>query len=332
MVSAVTVSGMRMPRMKAKTGCDGLYHCMSRIVGGEFLLGSQEKEEFVRRMWHLADFLEVEVLDYAVMSNHYHQLVRVPGVVDVSNSQLLAKLKRYYGERSRKALVFESALAKGEEIAEALRQKYLRRIGNISEFEKILKQGYSSWYNRRQKRRGTLWMERFKSLLVEDTLDTRNIMAAYIDLNPVRAEMVEDPKNYRFCGYGAAMGGDLRCRNGILAVMGMTDWEAASAQYRIYLMERGHVEVATKKGKVTRELLLETLKQGGQLPRSELLRLRVRYFTDGLVLGTEAFVEDVFQQFRSHFGEKRRSGSRALRGFSGSDLKVVRDLRIDPIS
>lgn len=149
---------------------------------------------------------------------------------------------------------------------------------------------------------------------------------------PKQRVVVEDPKNYRFCGYGAAMGGDLRCRNGILAVMGMTDWEAASARYRIYLMERGHVEAATKKGKVTRELLLETLKQGGQLPRSELLRLRVRYFTDGLVLGTEAFVEDVFQQFRSHFGEKRRSGSRALRGFSGSDLKVVRDLRVDPIS
>jgi hypothetical protein len=90
--------------------------------------------------------------------------------------------------------------------------------------------------------------------------------------------------------------------------------------------------VAGKKGKVSRNLLLETLKQNGQLPRSELLRLRVRYFSDGLVLGTEAFVEDVFEQFRSHFGEKRKSGARALRGFSGSGLNVIRDLRIDPIS
>ena len=328
----MSMSGMRTPRIKARAGCDGLYHCMSRIVGGAFLLGPQEKEEFVRRMWHLAEFLEVEVLDYVVMSNHYHQLVRVTGVVEIDNLQLLAKLKRYYGAGSREARLFESALALGETSAEALRQKYLRRIGKISEFEKILKQGFSSWYNRRQKRRGTLWMERFKSVLVEDTLDARSLLAAYIDLNPVRAEMVVDPKNYRFCGYGAAMGGDQRCRRGILAVMGLTEWNGASARYRTLLMERGHVERANKIGTVSRELLLETLKQGGQLPLSELLRLRVRYFSDGLVLGTAAFVEDVFQQFRCHFGEKRQSGSRSIRGLSGSDLKVIRDLRIDPLS
>jgi hypothetical protein len=305
---------------------------MSRIVGGDFLLGEKEKEEFVNRMWRLADFLDIEVLDYVVMSNHYHQLLRAPGVVRVSNEQLLAKLKLYYGAGSREVRVFELTLARDKKGTRALRRKYLRRIGNISEFEKILKQGFSGWYNRLHKRRGTLWMERFKSVLVEDTLDARSIIAAYIDLNPVRAEMVEDPKNYRFCGYGAAMGGDLRCRKGILEVMGMTDWEEAAAQYRLHLIERGHVEVAGKTGKVSRDLLLETLKQNGQLPRSELLRLRVRYFSDGLVLGTEAFVENVFEQFRSHFGERRKSGARALRGYSGSGLNVIRDLRIDPIS
>jgi hypothetical protein len=121
-------------------------------------------------------------------------------------------------------------------------------------------------------------------------------------------------------------------RKGILAVMGMTDWEGASAQYRLHLVERGHVEVAGKKGKVSRDLLLATLKQNGQLRRSELLRLRVRYFTDGLVLGTEGFVENVLEQFRSHFGEKRKPGARALREYSGSGLNVIRELRIDPIS
>ena len=44
-------------------------------------------------------------------------------------------------------------------------------------------------------------------------------MAAYIDLNPIRAEMVEDPQEYRWSGYGAAMGGDP------LAVEGLRgDW------------------------------------------------------------------------------------------------------------
>jgi hypothetical protein len=88
----------------------------------------------------------------------------------------------------------------------------------------------------------------------------RSIIAAYMDLNPVRAEMVEDPGNYRFCGYGAAMGGDLRCQKGILEVMGMTDWEEAAAQYRLHLIERGYVEVVGKKGKFGSDLRRESLK------------------------------------------------------------------------
>lgn len=323
---------MRMPRIKAAPGQDGLYHCMSRIVGGAFLLGAPEKERFVEHMWRVAGFLEIEVLDYVVMSNHYHQLVRIPGAVELTDSQLLAKLKAYYGERSREARVFEGALLGNVEKAHELRENYLRRIGNVSEFEKVVKQGFSRWYNRRNKRRGTLWMERFKSVLVEDCLDIRSIVAAYIDLNPVRAEMVEDPANYRFSGYGAAIGGDSRCRKGMLALMGMSNWRAASAKYRLYLVERGHTENADNKGKISRKLLLETCAKDGELSRPELLRLRIRYFSDGLVLGTETFVEDVFRRFRPHFGEKRKSGSRDPRGLRVANVKVIRDLRAEPIS
>lgn len=77
-----------MPRIKARRGDDGLYHCMSRIVGGDYLLGMREKEYFVRQMWRVADFLGIEVLDYVVMSNHYHQLVQVPGKVELSVGQV----------------------------------------------------------------------------------------------------------------------------------------------------------------------------------------------------------------------------------------------------
>jgi hypothetical protein len=323
---------MRTPRIQAPEGENGLYHCMSRTVGGAFLLGPQEKETFVRQMWRIADFLEIDVLDYVVMSNHYHQLVRVPGVLQITDAQLLAKLRAYYGKDSTEVRAFDAALAHKGQHAEAIRQSYLKRMGNLSEFEKILKQGFSTWYNRRNNRRGTLWMERFKSVLVEDCKDVREIMATYIDLNPVRAEMVEDPKNYRFCGYGAAMGGDPRCRKGIIEVVGLGNWQEAARQYRVCLMERGHAQIQGKKGKVSRELLRETLSKKGWLPPSELLRLRVRYFTDGLVIGTERFVEKVFSQHRSHFGEKRKCGARPVKGWPDASLKVIRDLRLNPVS
>lgn len=321
-----------MPRIKAQKGKDGLYHCMSNIVGGDFILGEKEKEQFVKMTWRVATFMGIEVLDYVVMSNHYHQLIRVPGIIQLSDNGLLKRLQAYYGEESLEVIQFEDALERDDNSLDFLRDGYLKRMGNVSEFERILKQGFSIWYNKRHKRRGTLWMERFKSVLVEDSADVRKIMASYIDLNPVRAEMVEDPKNYRHCGYGAAMGGDERCRCGIKEVMGIESWKKASIAYRVYLMERGHMKVWRKKGTISRDLRLETLKREGQLPRSELLRLRVRYFSDGLVLGSELFVEDVYEQYRSHFGEKRKSGARPFKGLSNGSLKVLRDLRMNPVS
>jgi REP element-mobilizing transposase RayT len=323
---------MRMPRIKARKGEDGLYHCMSRIVGGEYLLGMKEKERFVNKMWQVAEFLEIEVLDYVVMSNHYHQLVRVPGKVELSDEELLEKVRSYYGEKSSKTADLMWALSKGGEQAELIRRTHLKRMGNVSEFQKILKQGFSTWYNKNHKRCGTLWMERFNSVLVEDSLNARQIIATYIDLNPVRADMVEDPKNYRHCGYAAALGGDERCRRGIMDIMGIDDWQKAAAVYRVYLVERGQFRREGKSGAISRTLLLETLEKNGSLPRSELMYLRVRYLTDGLVLGSELFVEEVFERFRGHFGEKRKTGARPIRGLADDSLKVMRALRIDPIS
>ncbi len=318
---------MRRPRIKAPEGEDALYHCISRIVSGGYIFGLREKEFFVRLMWKIADFLSIDILDYVVMTNHYHQLVFVPGTVKLSDAQLLERLRIYYGEKGEKYLRLRKALMKGGKEAEIQRNLHLKRMGDISEFNKTLKERFTAWYNRKSEREGTLWMGRFNSIMTEDTPVCSGLMATYIALNPVRAQMVTDPKNYRHCCYGAAMGGDRRCRKGIMRVMGMDSWKKASEAYRVYLMERGHSQAPGKSGYVTRDLLLRTLREKGRLSKAELLRLRVRYFTDGLVLGSEAFVEQVFQQYQSHFGEKRKRGARPIKALPDSGLCVMQDLR-----
>jgi hypothetical protein len=45
-----------------------------------------------------------------------------------------------------------------------------------------------------------------------------------------------------------------------------------------------------------------------------MLRFRVRYFTDGAVIGSRGFVDEVFGLCRNRFGPKRTSGARKLRG------------------
>jgi hypothetical protein len=63
---------------------------------------------------------------------------------------------------------------------------------------------------------------------------------------------------------------------------------------------------------------------------AKMLRCRVRYFTDGVVIGSRGFVEDVFQQMRERFGAQRRTGARKLRGAGAAAAGMiwsVRDLR-----
>jgi hypothetical protein len=63
-----------------------------------------------------------------------------------------------------------------------------------------------------------------------------------------------------------------------------------------------------------------------------LLRLRVRYLSDGVVLGSAVFVEEVFERNRALFGSRRNSGARRMRGADWGDLRVIRDLRTDPFA
>ena len=71
---------------------------------------------------------------------------------------------------------------------------------------KGLLQRFTQWFNRAHTRTGTLWEDRFKSVIVEDGVAARTI-SAYIDLNPVRAGMLKDPADYRWSSYGEALGG-----------------------------------------------------------------------------------------------------------------------------
>lgn len=67
---------------------------------------------------------------------------------------------------------------------EALRKTIWNRFYDVSEFMKLLKQRYTQWHNRRHQRTGTLWEERFKSVLVEGAGHVLATMAAYIDFKP----------------------------------------------------------------------------------------------------------------------------------------------------
>jgi REP element-mobilizing transposase RayT len=333
---------MRRSRIKADGG--GYYHCMSRIIERRFILGDTEKDKFCRTMRQVEGFSGVEILTHTVLSNHFHILLKVPERSDVSDRELIRRLAYLYDAREVEQIADVLARHRKEglhEQAELLKARYTYRMYDVSEFFKTLKQRYSQWYNRRNDRHGTLWEQRFKSIFVEGSANALLTIAAYIDLNAVRAGIVLDPKDYRYCGYGAAMGGVKEAREGIHRVLQTVGMEASWA--RVQCLYRKHLYVQGKKKtseSQTRspakgfdaEQVKEVLVAGGELPLSCLLRCRIRYFSDGLVLGSQMFVEDIFDQYRDQFGLKRKTGARPMKHGHWNGLCTMRNLRLNPVS
>ena len=318
---------MSMTRIKL-TGQTACYHCVGRSVAGAMLFGDLEKEILSGMLWKMAAFCGMEVITYCMMSNHFHVLIRVPEPQQLTDAQLLERLKGLYGSKGTLTVLAREALTERGKIDEDIRRKLLERMGDVSVFMRELKQRFSRWYNRHHERFGTLWAERFKSVVVENQPSSLEAVAAYIDLNPVRAGLVEDPKDYRFCGYAAAVAGNALARKGLMSFQGKPTWTACAAAYRVRLFVGAGAAHQSGKVVLDREKIKEVIAQGGELSLGQVLRLRVRHMSDGVALGTKAFVDEVFTRHRELFGKKRKDGARPIRALAAFGLTALRNLRV----
>ncbi|MGJ8639266.1 MAG: transposase [Opitutaceae bacterium] len=316
-----------------------VYHCMTRVVNGERLFKDREKEMLRKMIWQVADFCGVEILTYCVMSNHFHVLVRVPDAQEISDAELMRRYKVLYPKPTQyqqaSTNVMMSQLEQGGDEADEIRARLLARMGDVSEFMKSLKQRFSVWYNRNHNRYGTLWADRFKSVLVEGQGNALQTMAAYIDLNPVRAGLVEDPKDYRFCGYAEALVGESKAEEGLKVI-----WAAyADGGLRKNVSKRValqmHRELVFGKrasdtgiSEISRNQALKILeKDNGQLPKATVLRCKVRYFTDGAILGSTEFVRGFTGAWQLERRRKHPPKVNQLKGSDWGDLAVIQGLR-----
>ena len=344
-----------MPRRLLRPNTESFYHVISRINGRDRSMREAEKKHFHSWMRRLEQFCGVQVVTYCLMENHFHLLVRVPcrermlREAPLTEARLRELLPLIYRRRELKGALQEldraaadaaSPTGAGKWLAELLARYEARRY-SLSVFLKELKQRYTRWHNRRHRRVGTLWECRFRSVLVEGGETALLTIAAYIDLNPVRAGIVGDPKDYHWSGYAEAVGGEKTARKGLGAILERTGfgvnrrvtWRNTGPRYRVLLYGHGEERDADERSGrggrtgMAREEAEKVLQCGGKLGVAEILRCRVRYLTDGAAVGGAEFLQQVFEENRQRFGKTR---SRAGRQMSGSDwggLQVLRGVR-----
>jgi hypothetical protein len=338
-------------------GRPAIYHCVSRVVDRRMVLGATERERFVRYMREYEQFGMIRILTYCVMSNHFHILVEIPEAPEDrgkswSDERFLDHISCLYRGDRYDAIALELKVMRERGFhaeAEQYRGKFFARMWNLASFMHDLKMRFTHSYNRLEERDGFLWGQKFRSVLVEGGLAARTV-AAYIDLNPLRAGLVDDPKDWRWSGYGEAVAGLRRAREGLrllvfgyekewrseenAAEAGAAPWREIAATYRRCLYTEGEEsELDERKGRkgISRAEVAAVLAGKGKLSVAQMLRGRVRYFTEGLAVGGEGFVDGVFALARERFGARRKTGARKFRRVD-TELRSLRDLRKDSVS
>ncbi len=290
----------RRKRLKVSDPEKGaVYHVVSRTVNKEFLWDEKAKEILRRQIYKVAAFCGVEVLAYCVLSNHFHLLVKViPNQsARLTNEQLLERCARLYNN-PKDGLVLADIQSRlhsdNEQKRLEIRQQLLARMDDISPFMKILKQRFSIWFNRTHQRWGTHWGERFQSVLVQPSSHALLAVAAYIALNPLRAGLCKDPKDYRFSSYTEAVAGYPQAVAALMAITGEIEARLALSTFRNYLFAVGVLPKRQGEAAVIdAEEARKVRARAGCLAPTDIWKVKCKFFTQGLALGSQGFLEEL---------------------------------------
>jgi REP element-mobilizing transposase RayT len=234
------------------------YHCVSRCVRRAFLCGEDaysgvsyehRRGWIADRLQRLASVFAVDVAGYAVMSNHFHVVVRIDTerAAAWTTDEVLTRwtalfsgpllVQRYMAEG-------RSGMAAGDVLAvDQLAETYRARLMDLSWFMRTLNEGIARQANAEDDVTGRFWEGRFKS---QALLDEQALIAAmaYVDLNPIRAGMAETPEESDYTSIQQRLGRDPAgegeesasepCKDGVAALLraplmpfeatGRTEW------------------------------------------------------------------------------------------------------------
>lgn len=180
------------------------YHCISRCVRRSFLCGKDaatgcnfehRRQWIVDRIKLLCSVYAVDLCAYAVMSNHVVVRLDAAKAKSWSDQEVAERWTRLFSKS-----ILTHRFIGGSEL-HAFEHDQVRkcvstwrsRLQDLSWFMRCLNEPIARMANQEDRRTGRFWEGRFHS---QALLDERALLAcmAYVDLNPIRAKMVETPE------------------------------------------------------------------------------------------------------------------------------------------
>lgn len=243
----------------------------------------------------------------------------------LSDEEMLGRLRRLYAftatDVDKIASRWELMRQSGSGcLVDREKEAYCRRMYNISQFMKTLKQRISQYVNSVTGHSGQLWEGRFHSALVDHEEYAAKLVSSYIELNAARARIVRHPSEWRWCSFAAA------CSDGPYAERARTayerllgcPWEEAKSRLESIFAERlpegydprrdGVVfETANRDGVTERRPL--TI---GQLVKTNL----GRFLRDGFISRRPEFKAEVMARFHAKFPYCEREARVLFAGYT----------------
>jgi putative transposase len=317
---------LRYPRLAC-------HHLISRVVQKRKLMDGEAMKAMREIMRSQAAFAGMEVLTYCFMSNHFHIFVRLDPkeTEDLDDAGLVARFRALYGSKKCASLGLDAndlevILKNNKDSAEGIRSRLKARMGDVSVFMREFKTRFTFWYNEKHGTVGTFWAERFRSVVVEADTEAQRMVAAYIDLNPVRAGLVEDASDYGFSGFGEACAGGSAARRGIARIEGRVAWSTKSYErYRARLSSRMGPGMRASHGgrpRATSAAMNGEVGSGADKVEGFGLLSKIRAFSEGWVVGSVAWVES-FSSANGWLGYQKGKKAQAVAPDGGADLTRV---------
>jgi REP element-mobilizing transposase RayT len=305
------------------------------------LLHDREKDYLLLLLEKFSSAFFITIKNFCLMSNHVHLVLahQENEAKNASEEELLLRYRLIYGENAKPpagSYDLNSAVIPDEDLGiERLRQ----RLSSISRFVQELKQSFRKWYNKNHDFKGYLWSGRYDSVIL-DQGEAELVCSAYIDLNPLRANIVEQPEDYRWSGLGLRVRKPkhLKKLSTMIALPvpllpgqkspgpgSKTLWKSRNVNelalywYQEFVHRSGGVK---RKGKANlpSELLQDVIRLHGELGIGDTFRCRVRNITGGIALGGYSFICNIQKKMKRKFVRPRPV-------FSGERLFVMRLLR-----
>lgn len=238
----------------------------------------------------------------------------------LDDEEMLVRLGFLYGaERAERIRASWGLLRKRGNgfLVEREKERYCRRMYNLSQFVKTLKERVSSWYNEKFGHSGALWEGRFRSGVVEKDAVVKTIVSAYIGYNPVKAKLVASPADWKWSSYALAVSGAGEhsgyCRRMYERMLGCP-WEEVRMKLEAAYADR-------LPDSLTPEALKEMLDDyddedekcsdgGGVYRASQAIRATMKLFSGAFIGRDKAFVQRAVAGLPERFP---RAGTRSVR-------------------